>query len=411
MSFLEAAHSVILLGWRNMWRNYRRTLIMLAAISVSLWAMVVLNSLFRGMVDDMFGRGIAAMPGHVQIFHPAYRDDPNIANRIRMPEGALLERLGQEDVAKWVARIRVNAVITSERDFRGVQLVGIDPGREDLAELGLELSEGENLGASGKGVVIGQALADRLQTSLGRKLVLSSQGAEDPLAERGVRITGIYRAELKSQEEREVYATLPLVRSLLQLGDEATVVAAFAADESQHNELAAGLRAAAGSGLLVQSWTLTDPFLDSMVTVTDGYIYVFVIIVFLVLSFGLANTLAMSIFERVREIGLMLALGFRPALIFFQLVAETSCLLLLGLALGNALWAATVWAIGSGFDISIVAEGLDDFGMGTLLYPVVLFEDVAKANGLVLVLGILTSILPALRATRSNPLAALNTAA
>ncbi len=81
---------ILRFAWRNLWRNYRRTLIMLAAIIVGAWAMIFMTALMRGMVDDMVKDGIRALPGHVQIHHPAYRDDPTISNVMAPPSDKLL---------------------------------------------------------------------------------------------------------------------------------------------------------------------------------------------------------------------------------------------------------------------------------------------------------------------------------
>ncbi len=124
---------ILRLAWRNLWRNHRRTLIMLAAIVVGAWAMIFMTALMRGMVDDMVRDGIRALPGHVQIHHPAYRDDPTISNSMMPPNDRLVSALDSEQVVAWTTRVRVPAVVSSERDTRGVTLVGIDPDRENGA--------------------------------------------------------------------------------------------------------------------------------------------------------------------------------------------------------------------------------------------------------------------------------------
>ena len=121
---------VLRLAWRNLWRNHRRTLIMLAAIVVGTWAMIFMTALMRGMVDEMVKDGISVLPGHVQIHHPEFRDDPTISNVIAPPSGELLEVLDRPEIVAWSARVRVPAVISSEQDTRGVTLVGIDPEQE-----------------------------------------------------------------------------------------------------------------------------------------------------------------------------------------------------------------------------------------------------------------------------------------
>jgi ABC-type lipoprotein release transport system permease subunit len=125
------------------------------------------------------------------------------------------------------------------------------------------------------------------------------------------------------------------------------------------------------------------------------------------LSFGLVNTLVMAVFERVREIGLMLALGMRPSSILGQIIVESVLLLALGLVIGNALAFASVIPLQDGIDISIVAEGMEMFGASSILYPEIESGDVILANVVVLVLGFLASLSPAWRASRYEPVEAI----
>jgi ABC-type antimicrobial peptide transport system permease subunit len=120
------------------------------------------------------------------------------------------------------------------------------------------------------------------------------------------------------------------------------------------------------------------------------------------------NTLVMAIFERVREIGLIQALGMRPALIVYQILLESLLLLLIGLGLGNLLALATIIPIQDGVDVSVVAEGMAMMGAGSILYPSLNLSDMLLANSVVILLGILTSTLPAWRAAKLDPVRALN---
>ena len=106
------------LAWRNLWRNHRRTLVMLLAIAIGVWAMIFMTALMRGMVDEMIRDGINSLPGYVQIHHADFRDDPSIDNSIQTPGPELLSALENPAVAGWTSRVLVPAMISSERDSR-----------------------------------------------------------------------------------------------------------------------------------------------------------------------------------------------------------------------------------------------------------------------------------------------------
>jgi ABC-type lipoprotein release transport system permease subunit len=127
--------------------------------------------------------------------------------------------------------------------------------------------------------------------------------------------------------------------------------------------------AALDDGVDVRRWYDIDTYLGTMLRVMDGFVLVWVVIIFLALSFGLVNTLVMAVFERVREIGLMMALGMKPGMILGQIVIESLLLLAVGLAIGDVLAWVSVKAIEDGVDISVVAEGMEMMGAASVLYP------------------------------------------
>ena len=399
------------LAWRNLWRNYRRTAIMLLAIAIGVWAMIFMSALMRGMTDDMLRNGLNRLPGEVQIHHASYRDDPSVVNSMWPPEGALADELARPPVVAWAARVRVPAVVASERDSRGVTLVGVDPASEAaVGSMPGDIVEGRFLeDENDRGLVIGGKMARRLETGLGKRVVLMSQDPENNIADRGMRVVGIYRARLQGSEDQFVYAGRAAIQEMLGIGSRVSEVAVTADDYRNVATWYPRLVVAAGDEVEVTPWTELDTFLATYLSVQDGFSLVFMVVVFLVLSFGLVNTLAMAVFERVREIGLMQALGMQPGLILGQLMLESLYLLGLGLALGNLLALASIRPLESGIDISGVAEGMEMMGMGTTLYPALAVQDMLMSTGVVVVLGLLASIVPAWRAARLDPVRALNT--
>ena len=409
---MRTAAIVTRLAWRNLWRNHRRTVIMLAAIAIGIWAMMFMTALMRGMVNDMVRDAVKSLPGHVQIHHADYRDDPSVINSLDMPSGELLVALNGPEVTAWAPRVRVPAVISSERESRGVTLVGVDPAMErDISFVADATTTGRFLEDSAdNGLIIGAKLADTLDTELGKRVVLMSQDPDNEIADRGFRVVGIFDAKVQNLEEGFVFIGLTTAQKMLRIDQRVHEIAIAGSGFRDVAPLQNAIAAVASPESSVLPWFELDAYLGTMLGVMDGFVLVWIIVVFLALSFGLVNTLVMAVFERVREIGLMLALGMKPYVILSQIIVESVLLLLIGLLIGNLLAWATVIPLQDGIDVSMVGEGMEMFGASSVLYPELLLDDVIMANVIVIVLGIVASLSPAWRASRYQPIEAINKA-
>ncbi|MDX1405984.1 MAG: FtsX-like permease family protein [Woeseiaceae bacterium] len=400
---------IFMLAWRNLWRNHRRTIVMLSAITIGVWAMIFMTALMRGMVNEMVRDGIRALPGHIQVHQPGFLDDPSIANLIPVADSEISAAFAGSDISTWASRVKVPAIISSEYDSRGVTLLGVDPQREQsLRALGSEVVEGRYLeNVDDGGVIIGRKLAEKLDTEIGKRVVLMSQDPDNDIADRGFRVVGLFEASLEGQEETFVFAAKGTVQRMLRISDRVTEIAVMTDDFRTFDSELAEVRSLMGEQLEVLPWQELDDYLGSMLKVMDGFVLVWLIVIFLALSFGLVNTLVMAVFERVREIGLMLALGMRPASILGQVVVEAVLLLAIGLVLGNVLAVVSIVPLKDGIDVSAVAKGMEMFGASSILYPAQELRDTIMANVVVLVLGLLASLSPAWRASRYDPIEAI----
>ncbi len=258
-----------------------------------------------------------------------------------------------------------------------------------------------------KGVVVGLKLVEKLETGLGKRIVIMSQDRENEIADRGFRIVGLFDSKLDQYEEMFVFAGESTVQQLLGVGDAVSEVAILGRDYRDVSGLTQMVGDGAGSNVEVLPWNEIDTYLGSMLAMMDGFVWLWIVVVFLALSFGLVNTLVMAIFERVREIGLMLALGMKPRSILLQIVMESILLLVVGLAIGNVAAWASIEPLKSGIDVSIVAEGMEMFGAASVLYPALYLSDVILANVIVIVLGFFASLSPAWRASKYDPVRAI----
>jgi ABC-type lipoprotein release transport system permease subunit len=233
-----------------------------------------------------------------------------------------------------------------------------------------------------------------------------SQGRGNTIADRGFRVVGIFDADLETVETAFVFTGLATAQQLLDVGDRISEIALKAPRYDELGPLVESLRASA-PGREVLPWLELEPLLKVMLKVTDGFMYIWYVVVFLAMSFGLINTLLMAVFERTREIGLLMALGMRPVAILVQVLMESALLLVLGLVLGNALTGLTLWVLQDGIDLSRFAEGLAMMGYSPVIYPELIPRDAVLANLIVILLGIAASLYPAWRAARTVPVEAL----
>lgn len=399
---------LLTLAWRNLWRHRGRTAAILFALALGVWSMVSLAALSRGSMEQQLVKAILNLTGHIQIHAPGYRDDPVVEHRMSPPAPALTTALSRPEVTAWAMRVRVPAVVASERESAGVTLVGIDPARErGLSFIPDAVTEGRYLESTDEaGILLGRKLAERLETGVGRRVVLMSQDVNNSVADRGFRVVGIFDAEPQATEESHVFVTLASAQRMLKLGDRVSEIALMTTDRDRLGGLLAALRAAAPD-LDVQPWTMVEPLLVLTEKVVNVILIVWYVIVFTAMSFGLVNTLLMAVFERTREFGLFQALGMPPRDILGQVLAESCILLAIALALGNLGGWLTVLALKGGLDLSAFAQGFEMMGVSPIIYPALRAGDVAAANVLVTVLGLGASLYPAWRAARHVPVEAI----
>ena len=400
------------IAWRNIWRNPRRTAVILTAVIIGVWSMIFLGALMRGTLAGMIHNGIDTLTGHIQIHQSGYPDDPSVDHCIQDPAalGAIISsRLPPG--SRWVQRVRVNAIASNARHNNGVTLVGIDPPKEvGVSFIGGAVAQGRYLKADDPhAILVGRALVDRFETRLGRKLILMTQDATGRIASRAFRIRGIFEAEMESTEKTFVFVTRQAAQEMLKLGPAVSEVAIRLPENGLAADSARTLKdALAGRDLVVRTWQEVLPLLQTYLQMYDAFIFIWFVVVFVAMGFGILNTTLMAVFERMREFGLLKALGMRPGRIVKGILAEALIILLIGLLAGNFLGLVSCWALSiHGIDLSSLAQGVEYAGMSRVIIPVILAKDIVSANLVVLVLGLLVCLYPAWKAARFTPVEAM----
>ncbi|RMG40660.1 MAG: ABC transporter permease [Candidatus Dadabacteria bacterium] len=407
-AFSARAGLLLGLAFRNMLRNPRRSILTLSAISVGVWSCTSLAALARGVGAEMARDAIYNLTGHIQIHAPDYVEDPSIEHRFKWPNQKINRLLKEIDTAGIAVRVRVPAVVASERETRSVTLVGIDPAQEQgLSFIGDKISAGDLFSAAGKsGIVIGRALLDELETKQGKRVVLLSQNTKNEIADRGFRITAVFDAELESTEKSYVFVSREAAQTMLGMQGEVSEIAVTLKDKDKLHEYVTRLKQALPE-FEVHSWRELEPLVTALNSIQNGFLFLWYLIVIVTVAFGLVNTLFMAIYERTYEIGLTQAIGFSPLMVLFEVVFESFYLLISGAIIGNILALLTNLWLKDGVDVSAFARGTEMIGVSSMIYPDQRISDLVAVNILVLIIGIAGSVYPAWRASRLTPVEAM----
>jgi ABC-type lipoprotein release transport system permease subunit len=401
-----AARSTWRMAFRNVFRNPRRTVVVLTAVAVGLGGIMLTVAVNFGMILQMVEAAIDTDLGHVQAHAAGFMDKPGLERRI--PGGdAHLEGLG--DDVDWARRLRAEGLVFSARASVGVRVIGIEPERERrVSNIASSIVAGEYLDGERRRLVVGERLAQRLKVGLGDKVVLSAQDAAGDMTGEAYRIGGLFRTSSRELDEAVVYLRLDESQEILGVGSDVSELVVVSHDRGivRRDEVLQALRdrvAARMPGLDVDTWKEVRPLLDSMIAMFDQMGWIIYAAVFVAMAFGIANVLLMSVFERIREIGIMMAIGMPPARLVASILVEALVLTLAGVALGFGLGFAGVALLGDGIDLSAWTEGLTAFGIPTRIVPVLRVEDLTVPTVVAFVTAIIASLWPALRAVRTRP--------
>ena len=404
---MQSLQLLIALAWRNLWRNRRRTLVILFAIVLGVWAMIFTAAFMRGMSLQIIDDTVENLTGHIQIHTAGYLDDPVVEHSFPVDDS--LNTVLQNPAIKQLSmRIRVPAVVASERDSYGLVLIGIDPQAEaGLSFIANSIVQGEYLSASDdSGVIIGKKLAHQLETRLGKRVVVMSQNRDNDIADRGFRIVGIFDTQMEALETGFLFMGRKTAQQLLDIDDQISEIAIRLNDGVAVDSVVQQLKQQQPE-LDIQSWYELQPMSKVMVEMYEDFHLIWHLIVFMAMGFGIINTLLMAVFERTREFGLFQALGLKPTFIMGQVWIEAIMLLVLGTALGNLVSWLSVAATGEGIDVSAFAQGMEMANLSNIIPFVIVQGDLILANSVVITLGLLTSLYPAWRASSMVPADAL----
>ena len=400
------------MAWRNLWRQKRRTIITSGSVAFGVFLAFTLTGIAENSYFRIVDTGATMGTGHVVIQPDGWDLHPSLDRTVPHADRLREQAVADPRVRASLVHVRGQAMFASGAKSAGGACLAVDPANES-APVNLFLrciDQGKMFDAAdGKGAVIGKRLAERLGVRLGKKLVYTTTDKRGDIVSDVVRVTGIFRTGVEEVDASTVLLPINRVRKTLGYdADEATTVSILLQDQKDAADVAAGLSAAlAQQPVTVLTWDQAAPDLAGLIAVDRGMGRLFQLFVGLLIAAGILNTILMSVLERQREFGVMMAVGMPPRRLVAMVLVESVFIAMVGLLVGGL--ATIPWYLyldAYGIDLTpLMGEGYDVGGI--LVDPVLrLFlrpEHVFMVLGTLFGLTLLAGLYPAIRAGRIPP--------
>lgn len=399
------------IAFRNLWRNRRRTLLTLSAMVVSSSLLILALGVFSGMLQDMLASATEQYHGHIVISKQGYQDERDLYATFK--PGEITARAAQEEGILAVSpRLRGFGLLSSPEVSRPVELLGIDPLQErNVTTLTRQLVAGTDLSTStGNQVLLGTGLAERLGVSPGESLVFFTQAADGSIGNDLLQVAGIFATGDPRHDNNLALVGLNWLQNLLVLPGQIHEIAVRIVDPRQASELADRLAANLPSALEVLDWGDLLPEMREAVASFDVSRMIIVLILYAATGLGILNTFFMSVMERTREFGILMALGMRPWRVRSMVLLETLQLGLFAMTIGVVAGVLMTWYMQQiGIDLSGQITPVTYAG-GTILPRLHATFEAANIwipSALLLLVCLIAGFLPANRAAKLKPVEAL----
>lgn len=408
---------IVTLALRNIRRNLRRTILTATALIIGGALLIFTLLLSDGTHEQWIDSGVRTGSGHVTIERPEFRLSRKIEDRLPASTSpAVMTALKSPDVSEHVtavfARLSVNGLASSPAGARPAQILGIDPVSEAaVSPLDDQVVDGRYLESDDRlAAYVGGGLADRLDLRLGSRLVLTAQDAKKDIAGQLVRVVGIFRSGLPELDQSVIHIPLATAGDWLGAGHDVTNIGVIVDDSIVVPSLVRHLQQAlsdpiARGDATVMGWREAMPALRDAVLIDEWGAYILFGILFVIIGFGIVNTVLMSVLNRHREFGVLQALGLTPRQTGAVVLVEGLTLTAVGGVVGVGLGLVFTWLLMSdGLDMSQLSSTMDNLQFGgvaidPVVYPVFRTTRVIQSVGYILLIGGVASLYPAFRAT------------
>lgn len=394
------------IAWRNIWRNKSRSLVVITSISIGVWAGIFILAFIWGLYQNNINESVFKQLSHIQIHHSTFLEESDSKYTISSTNEITNRLEADNRIASVSSRVISTGMISSPTTASGVKIYGINPSAEITQ---IALNESVKNGSyfdSGKEneVLIGEKLAKKLKIKLKNKVVLTFTNVQSEIVSGAFRVGGIYKTKNISLDGVNVYVQQNYLRELLELDEsQSNEIAILVKDEKQLDSIKQFSTTLVSQGK-IEDWKELSPELGMIIESFNLYTYILTGIILLALTFGIINTMLMSVLERIRELGMLMAIGLNKRKIFLMVMLETFYLTLIGCPIGLLIGWLSVTLLGKiGINIAMFSEGLASYGFNSMIYPSLENENYVIIGVMCLITSVLSAIYPAYKALKLNP--------
>lgn len=404
--------SMTVMAWRNLWRNRRRTLFTLSSIAFGVFLAVLFTAMQDRNWADMVDLAARLGTGHVTLQHPEYLERPALSRTVQKTATLSDLALEEREVTRVVERIIGQTMLGTARESYGAGFIAFDPVAEDSSTFTVlgALVEGDAFTTSRDGgIMLGERLAANLGVGLGDKIVYTMTDRMGGIVSGLARVSGIVRTGAPSVDGGLSLLPIDAVREVLGYAiDEATHVAVFVDDQRRADQVASRLSAKVGPGVAALPWQDIQRELAAFIALKVGGARFMELLIAVLVAAGIFNTLFISVMERLREFGIMMAIGWSPGRLFRLVILESAWLGVLGLVCAALVTALPYHYLATtGIDVSgmLGQETAEVAGvaMPSTLHVGIYPENVAIIAIAALIATLLSGLYPAWKAGRVDP--------
>jgi len=403
---------LISLAWKNIWRNKIRSGIVMTSISIGLFGGLFICGLSRGIIEQRIQSAIENEVSNIQIHHPRFLLEKDLEDTIPGAYSIINTLRNEPEIKAVSSRIKITGMAQTAAKATGINIMGIDPEAEKKVT-GLYTfmmdSMGTFFGSERKNaIVIGKKLAELLKVKLNSKIILTIQTDSGEITQAAFKITGIFKTYNSAFDQSTVIVRQKDLSEAIGFKSFRSHEIAIALYHDSCSRTIINKTTSRFSGLSILPWRKILPELGLMADSTNIILYIIMVIILIALCFGIINTMMMAVLERTRELGMLMAIGMSRYRVFRMIVLETIFLSVTGAFIGLIVSAGIInYYDHVGFDLSLFASGLGKIGFNAIVHPQLDLAFYAGITVLVVILGILSSLIPAWKALKLNPVEAI----